>query len=457
MPAHPRPRAQRAASGWRCTCTPATATCTNIPVNSDNLRDAADRARGGRPDHHAGAQPGRRDLRRARHRHPKLEFLSDEELAGFTDYKRRVDPEGRFKAASCCAAATSADLTNAYTPSFRADGPRVALIMEQSDISQIADSVKDCLRCGKVQTGMHHALPRANLLYSPRNKILATSLLIEAFLYYEGADARGVSIKHWRVRTTFADHCTVCHKCLAPCPVKIDFGDVSMACATCCARWGRRASARQRGGDVLPQRHQPRDHQADAQRAMVGIGFRAQRFANNVLRGPRNRQTAAPAGDGGPRSAQSPAGDPLHQQEDARWPAERTARALLDIGMPAWCPSSATRRRPRPIPGGVLLPPAAARSGCSRRWAGDAGDALARRRADRCCRPATCAAAIRNAVQQPVRQGREDDHRQPRAVPPRRQHAELLDIKTVVVRLRHHYDQLQGYKFRRKSSQQPNR
>jgi len=25
-----------------------------------------------------------------------------------------------------------------------------------------------------------------------------------------------------------ADHCTVCHKCLTPCPVNIDFGDVSM-------------------------------------------------------------------------------------------------------------------------------------------------------------------------------------------------------------------------------------
>ena len=41
-----------------------------------------------------------------------------------------------------------------------------------------------------------------------------------------------------------------------------------------------------------------------------------------------------------------------------------------------------------------------------------------------CCRRATCAAAT-PARQRPVRQGREDDHRQPRAVPPRGQHAEL--------------------------------
>jgi Fe-S oxidoreductase len=25
-----------------------------------------------------------------------------------------------------------------------------------------------------------------------------------------------------------ADHCTICHKCLNPCPVNIDFGDVTM-------------------------------------------------------------------------------------------------------------------------------------------------------------------------------------------------------------------------------------
>ena len=70
-------------------------------------------------------------------------------------------------------------------------------------------------------------VPRANLLYSPRNKILATSSLIEAFLYEEQT-RRGISIKHWEEFEDVADHCTVCHKCVTPCPVNIDFGDVSM-------------------------------------------------------------------------------------------------------------------------------------------------------------------------------------------------------------------------------------
>ena len=71
-------------------------------------------------------------------------------------------------------------------------------------------------------------MPRANLLYSPRNKILATSLLIEAFLYEEQT-RRGVSLKHFDEFNDVADHCTVCHKCFKPCPVDIDFGDVSIA------------------------------------------------------------------------------------------------------------------------------------------------------------------------------------------------------------------------------------
>ena len=87
---------------------------------------------------------------------------------------------------------------------------------------------KDCLRCGKCKPVCTTHVPRANLLYSPRNKILATSLLTEAFLYEEQT-RRGVSIRHFDEYGDVADHCTVCHKCESPCPVDIDFGDVSIA------------------------------------------------------------------------------------------------------------------------------------------------------------------------------------------------------------------------------------
>jgi len=154
----------------------------------------------------------------------KLEFLSDQTLSAFAAYKHQVDPAGHFNKGKLL---KGADLGNAYTPSFGLLELE-SLIMEQSEIGAIADSIKDCLRCGKCKPVCTTHVPRANLLYSPRNKILATSLLIEAFLYEEQT-RRGISLKHFDEFDDVADHCTVCHKCVNPCPVDIDFGDVTVA------------------------------------------------------------------------------------------------------------------------------------------------------------------------------------------------------------------------------------
>src|SRR4030095_2770458 len=151
-------------------------------------------------------------------------YLTPEELAPFAEYKKRVDPEGHFNRGKLL---EGADLRGAYTPSFALIGHE-SLILEQNDIGAIADMFKDCLRCGKCKPVCSTHVPRANLLYSPRNKILATSLLTEAFLYEEQT-RRGISLKHFDEFSDVADHCTVCHKCVTPCPVDIDFGDVSIA------------------------------------------------------------------------------------------------------------------------------------------------------------------------------------------------------------------------------------
>ena len=79
----------------------------------------------------------------------------------------------------------------------------------------------------QVQTGVLDArAARANLLYSPRNKILGTSLLIEAFLYEEQT-RRGVSLAHW---AEFGTSPTTARSATnaKPCPVDIDFGDVTV-------------------------------------------------------------------------------------------------------------------------------------------------------------------------------------------------------------------------------------
>ena len=307
---------------------------TNIPVNSDNYEML-------QTAHTAVA----RIMKLARSLNgvisgehgigiTKLEFLSDDEIADFTDYKRRVDPEGRFnqgkllRDAAFAGTVLKADLTNAYTPSFGLMGHE-SLIMQQSDIGEIANSIKDCLRCGKCKPACSTHVPRANLLYSPRNKILATSLLIEAFLYEEQT-RRGVSIRHWEEFEDVADHCTVCHKCLSPCPVDIDFGDVSMNMRNLLRKMGQKSFRPASKAAMLFLNATSPETIKVMRTAMVGIGFKAQRAANNLLRGLANAQTAKPPSTAG----RAPLKEQVIHFVNKKMPGglpTRTARALLDI------------------------------------------------------------------------------------------------------------------------------
>ncbi len=278
----------------------------------------------------------------------KLEYLTDEELRPFAQYKQRVDPKGHFnkgkllrnkehialdgRALEAKNAINSerlhADLTNAYTPSFGLMGHE-SLIMQQSDICAIADSVKDCLRCGKCKPVCATHVPRANLLYSPRNKILATSLLVEAFLYEEQT-RRGVSIKHWQEFEDVSDHCTVCHKCYNPCPVKIDFGDVTMNMRNLLRKMGKKSW---RPGNKLAMamlNATNPDTIKLLRAAMVGVGFKAQRMAVDLLRGISRRQTQRPPASVGPAPVKEQVIHFINKKLPGGLP-KKTARALLDI------------------------------------------------------------------------------------------------------------------------------
>jgi FAD/FMN-containing dehydrogenase/Fe-S oxidoreductase len=255
----------------------------------------------------------------------KLEFLSDVETAEFRGYKQRVDPHGRFNRGKLL---PDGDLRNAYTPSFNLLGHE-SLIMQHSDINSISDAIKDCLRCGKCKPVCATHVPRANLLYSPRNKILATSLLIEAFLYEEQT-RRGVSIRHFDEFSDVADHCTVCHKCEQPCPVNIDFGDVSMAMRDLLRRMGKkRFNAGNAAAMLFLNATNPETIKL-ARKAMLEWGFRAQRLGNRLLGAFAGAQTARP-----PATTGKP---PLKEQVihfvNKKMPGglpKKTARALLDI------------------------------------------------------------------------------------------------------------------------------
>ncbi|MBA3593154.1 MAG: FAD/FMN-binding oxidoreductase [Polaromonas sp.] len=309
----------------------------------------------------------------------KLEFLTDAELQPFADYKLRVDPEGRFNkgkllrnqellapavigldaentkssseqgggrragppqarpapsggrelhAVSDRGGPIYADLTNAYTPSFGLMGHE-SLIMQQSDIGAIADSVKDCLRCGKCKPVCATHVPRANLLYSPRNKILATSLLVEAFLYEEQT-RRGISIKHWEEFEDVADHCTVCHKCLSPCPVDIDFGEVSMNMRNLLRKMGQKTFRPGNAAAMFFLNATSPQTIKFMRGAMVDVGFKAQRLANDLLRRVARKQTAQPPATVGAAPVKEQVIHFINKKMPGGLP-KKTARALLDI------------------------------------------------------------------------------------------------------------------------------
>ena len=153
----------------------------------------------------------------------KVQYLDPDKLHAFVAYKLSVDPEQHFNRGKLM---PGSGLDGAYTPSLRLV-QQEAIILEESELGALNDDIKHCLRCGKCKPKCMTHVPRANLLYSPRNKILGTGLIIEAFLYEEQT-RRGLSLEHFDEMNDIADHCTVCHKCLAPCPVDIDFGDVTI-------------------------------------------------------------------------------------------------------------------------------------------------------------------------------------------------------------------------------------
>ncbi|MDG6778441.1 DUF3683 domain-containing protein [Thiomicrorhabdus sp. zzn3] len=168
----------------------------------------------------------------------KFQYLEADKIEDFVRYKNQVDPEGRFNKGKLM---PGSGLQKAYTPSLQLV-QQEALILEANELDALNNDIKDCLRCGKCKPVCQTHIPRANLLYSPRNKILATGQVIEAFLYEEQT-RRGISLHHFDAMNDVADHCTTCHKCATPCPVDIDFGDVSIRMRTILTNMGQKKSS----------------------------------------------------------------------------------------------------------------------------------------------------------------------------------------------------------------------
>jgi FAD/FMN-containing dehydrogenase/Fe-S oxidoreductase len=257
----------------------------------------------------------------------KFDFLEPQEIAEFTAYKNRIDPEGRFNKGKLLA---GGNLERAYTPSFNLMELE-SLILEKSELGAISDSIKDCLRCGKCKPVCSTHVPRANLLYSPRNKILATSLLIEAFLYEEQT-RRGISIAHFDEFSDVADHCTVCHKCLNPCPVDIDFGDVSIAMRNFLRKQGKKKFNPGTSAAMLFLNATDPATIKLVRKVMIEWGYKAQRIGYRLGKyfGLIGGQTAHPPATLGRPPLKAQVIHFINKPMPGNLP-KKTSRALLDI------------------------------------------------------------------------------------------------------------------------------
>ena len=256
----------------------------------------------------------------------KIQYLDDASIEAFARYKQQVDPQGHFNKGKLM---RGSGLDGAYTPSLRLL-QQEALLLEESALGALNDDIRHCLRCGKCKPVCTTHVPRANLLYSPRNKILATGLIIEAFLYEEQT-RRGISLHHFAEMNDIADHCTICHRCLSPCPVNIDFGDVSVRMRNILRERGQKRAAI---GTWLSMRFLNASDPTGIKLLRKGVidwGYKAQRLGYRLARKlPGLRPDARPAPTTGKPDIKAQVVHFVRKPLPAGLPAQ-TTRAMLRI------------------------------------------------------------------------------------------------------------------------------
>ena len=209
----------------------------------------------------------------------KLPYMQPAYLEEMEDYLNKVDPKKLFNPDKLV---PNTDLRFTYTPSFNLLEME-SVILEAADITELAEDISPCLRCGKCKPVCNTHFPRASMLYSPRNKIQATGAMIEALLY-ESQTGSGISLQQFEGMQEVADHCTICHKCESPCPVDIDFGDVTEKMRAILKKKGK---ASFRPGAKLAMvfllLKQP-DAVALMRKAMIDVGYRGHRMLHRLAR-----------------------------------------------------------------------------------------------------------------------------------------------------------------------------
>lgn len=209
----------------------------------------------------------------------KIAHLEPARLAELRAYRATVDPGGLMNPGKLDDPGV---LQRVFTPSFNLLNLE-ARILQHDQLEGLAKKIQTCVRCGKCKPDCCVFFPAGDLFYHPRNKNLAVGSIIEALLY-DAQRSHGARFEVLRHLQDVADHCTICHKCLKPCPVDIDTGEVSLL-----ERQILKTRAYKR--IALPTRlslsylnSRSRIYQKAFRTGVLGVGVRAQRLATKALR-----------------------------------------------------------------------------------------------------------------------------------------------------------------------------
>jgi len=168
----------------------------------------------------------------------KLKYLDPSIVEELSRYRRKVDPKGIMNPGKLD---DYAALDHIFTPSFNLLELE-AHILRRAQIEELSKKVDYCIRCGKCKTDCCVYYPARGMFYHPRNKNLAIGSLIEALLF-DAQRERTTDFALLKWLEEVADHCTICHKCLKPCPVDIDTGEVSVLEREILSEWGYKHSS----------------------------------------------------------------------------------------------------------------------------------------------------------------------------------------------------------------------
>ncbi|MCP4341927.1 MAG: DUF3683 domain-containing protein [Desulfobulbaceae bacterium] len=153
----------------------------------------------------------------------KMKFLEDNRLQELRAYRKEVDPKAIMNPGMLN---DPSIIDKVFTPSFNLLELE-ARILQYGSLAELSSKISKCIRCGKCMPDCCVYHPGSNIFFHPRNKNMVIGSLIEALLY-DMQRSHLPRFNQLKNLEEIADHCTMCRKCLTPCPVDIDTAEVSL-------------------------------------------------------------------------------------------------------------------------------------------------------------------------------------------------------------------------------------